>query len=151
MSIVRIDPFRGFDSLTRKMNSFIDEFDKGFNIEYGSFVPRIDISEDENALYLHAELAGLKREDVKVSINDDNILILKGKKNKEYNEEEKNEEGKRVYLRMERGYGEFTRSFHLPENLDNESISAKFEDGVLNVTIKKKEPVKPKETIVNID
>lgn len=151
MSIVRIDPFRGFDSLAKKMNSFVDEFDKGFNVEFGGFSPRIDISEDEQALYVHAELAGIKKEDVKVSINDDNILSIKGKKEKEQKEEEKNSEGKRVYLRVERGYGEFTRNFQLPENLDKENITAKYEDGVLNLTINKKEPVKPKETFVNID
>ena len=151
MSIVRIDPFRGFDSLARKMNSFVNEFDKGINVEYGNFLPKIDISEDENSLFIHAELAGMKKEDVKVSINDDNLISIKGKKEKEFKEEKEGQENKVVYLRMERSFGEFTRSFQLPENVDRESISAKYEDGILNITLKKKEPEKPKEQLVNID
>lgn len=152
MSIVRIDPFRGFDSLARRMNSFIDEFDKGFNVEYGNFLPKIDISEDENHIFIHAELAGINKEDVKVSVNDDNLLVIKGKKEKEFKEEEKDEnENKRIYLRMERSFGEFTRSFQLPENIDRESISAKFDNGMLNITLNKKEPEKPKEQLINID
>lgn len=151
MSVVRLDPFRGFDSLAKKMNSFIDEFDKGVNIEFGSFVPRIDIIEDESSYNVHAELAGLKKDDVKVSINDDNVLMIKGNKEKQYKKEETDNDGKLVFLKMERNYGEFARSFQLPENLDKSSISAKFEDGILNIKINKKEPEKPKETVVNID
>lgn len=151
MSLVRIDPFRGFDSLTRKVNSFVDEFDKGFNIEFGGFSPKVDISEDELALYIHVELAGVNKEDVQISVNDDNIISIKGKKEKEIKKEEENSEGKKVFLRMERSYGEFTRSFQLPDNIDKNSISAKYLDGVLNITLNKKEPEKPKETIVNID
>jgi HSP20 family protein len=151
MSIVRIDPFRGFDSLARKMNSFVSEFDKGINVEYGNFLPKIDISEDENAIYIQAELAGMKKEDVKVSVNDDNLISIKGKKAKEFKEEKEGEDNKLVYLRMERSFGEFTRSFQLPDNVDKDSISAKYEDGILNISLKKKEPEKPKEVLVNID
>lgn len=151
MSIVRIDPFRGFDSLARKMNSFVSEFDKGINVEYGNFLPKIDISEDENSIFIYAELAGIKKEDVKVSINDDNLISIKGKKEKEFKEEKEGQDNKIVYLLMERSFGEFTRSFQLPDNVDRESISAKFEDGILNITLNKKEPEKPKEQLVNID
>jgi HSP20 family protein len=151
MSIVRIDPFRGFDGLARKMNNIIDDFDKGFKFEYGNFLPKIDISEDETSLYIHAEMAGIKKEDVKVSINDDNLLIIKGKKEKEHKDGENDENNNRVYLRMERSYGEFTRSFQLPENIDNNSISAKYTNGILNITLTKKEQEKPKEKSVVIE
>lgn len=151
MSIVRIDPFRGFDGLARKMNNLIDDFDKGFKFEYGNFLPKIDISEDETSIYIQAELAGINKEDVKVSVNDDNLLVIKGKKEKENKEEGEDSENKRVYLRMERSFGEFTRSFQLPENIDSESISAKFTDGILNITLTKKEPEKPKEKSVVIE
>jgi HSP20 family protein len=77
--------------------------------------------------------------------------MIKGKKEKQYKNEETDNEGKLVFLKMERNYGEFARSFQLPENLDKSSISAKFEDGILNIKINKKEPEKPKETVVNID
>ncbi|MFP4368196.1 MAG: Hsp20/alpha crystallin family protein [Bacteroidota bacterium] len=148
MAIVRFDPFRGFEGLARKMNSFINEFDKGVNFEYGSFSPRIDISEDEKSIYISAELPGMKKEDVKVTINDDNVLIIKGEKKRIVEEKE---DEKKSYVRIERSYGEFTRSFMLPENVDTESINAKVEDGVLNISLNKKEPEKPKEIEVKID
>lgn len=148
MAIVRFDPFRSFEGVTRRMQNIASELEKGFNIEYGAFAPRIDIYEDEKNLYLHAELAGVKKEDVKVSINDENVLIIKGEKKREMKSENKDEE--RCFLRVERAFGEFTRSFMLPENIDKESISAKYDSGVLEITLAKKEPEKPKEVEIKI-
>lgn len=148
MAIVRFDPFRSFEGITRKMQNIASEMEKGFNVEYGSFAPRIDIYEDEKSLYLQAELAGVKKEDVKVSINDENVLIIKGEKKRELKTENKDDE--RCFLRVERAYGEFTRSFMLPENIDKDSISAKYDSGVLEITLAKKEPEKPKEVEIKI-
>lgn len=149
MAIVRFDPMRGFESLARRVNSLTSEFEKGFNVEFGSFSPRIDISEDEKSIYLNAEIPGIAKDDIKLTINDDNVLILKGEKKRENKSEEQNEQSS--FIRMERSFGEFTRSFMLPENINKDSISAKFDNGILMVTLEKKEPEKPKEIEVTIE
>ena len=146
MSVIRFDPLRGFENLSKKMGNLVDEFEKGFSFEYGSFAPRVDIAEDEKSVYFHAELPGIRKEDVKVSINDDNILTIKGTKKRVETEGE----NQKNFIRLERTYGEFTRSFVLPENINTDSISAKFDNGVLEVTLQKKEPSKPKEVEVKI-
>jgi len=151
MSILRIDPFRGFDSLTRKMNTIINDLDKGFNVEYGSFAPRVDIIENTDSLHITAELPGVNKEDVKVSISDDNVLVLKGTKARNNVEKKENESGEITYLRAERSYGEFTRQFLLPDNADKSSIAAKYDNGVLNIHLKKTEPEKPKEVEISIE
>jgi HSP20 family protein len=146
MALVRFDPLRGFENMMRKMNDFVGDFDKGFNVEYGGFAPRCDISEDEKNLYVHVELAGIKKEDVKVTINDDNLLIIKGEKKRE----EKQENEDKTYIRVERTFGAFTRSFMLPENVKHDSINAKYENGVLNITLEKVEPRKPREVEISV-
>jgi HSP20 family protein len=148
MSLVRFDPFRSFEGIAKKMNDFMGDFEKGVNIEFGTFSPRVDISEDEKYLYVNAELPGLKKEEVKVTINDDNVLVIKGEKKREESQEEKDEN--KTFIRVERNYGMFTRSFMLPENLKTDSINAKFENGVLNISLEKVEPQKPKEVEVQI-
>lgn len=148
MSLVRFDPFRGFENLSRRMHDFVGEFDKGFNFEYGSFAPRVDIMEDEKTLSVHAELPGIKKEDVKVSINDDNVLIIKGEKKREVKQEEKDDNC--TYIRVERNYGSFSRTFMLPDNINTDSVSANYENGILTLLFDKKEPQKPKEVNVEI-
>lgn len=146
MAIIKYDPFRGFDSLARRMNNLMNNYDRGLDVNYGQFDPKVDITDDEKHLYIHAEMPGIKKEDIKVTVSDENVLVIKGKKENETKEEDK----KRNYLRMERSYGEFTRSFALPENVNTEDIQAKFEDGVLNLTFEKTEPEQPKERQIEI-
>lgn len=150
MAIVRFDPFRGFESLARRMSSFMEDFDKGlgFNLEFGNFAPRVDIAEDEKNLYIHAELPGLKKEDVKVSINEDRVLTIKGEKKRDEKFEDKSED--KCFIRVERSFGSFVRSFMLPDNIKTENVNAKFENGVLELTLEKVEPEKPKEIPVEI-
>ena len=142
MTALRIDPFRGFENITKRMNNFMEDIDKGVSIEYGKFSPRIDIAEDENGLYLNAEVPGLKKDDLKVSVNDENVLIIKGEKHSEHNEEDESDD--KVYVRLERSFGSFQRSFLLPDNIDTESIKAKFDNGILDLSFNKKEPELPK-------
>jgi HSP20 family protein len=137
------------------MANIADEFEKGFSVEYGPFAPRIDISEDENNLYFIAELPGVKKEDAKVTISDDNIIYFKGTKKRPFEPDEAKDgevqKSEYNYIRAERSYGEFTRSFTLPENINKDSITAKYEDGILTVTLAKIEPVKPKLIEVSIN
>lgn len=154
MTMIKFDPFKGFDTLTKKMNTIVNELDKGISFEMGSFSPRVDIIEDEKQYHFVFELAGVKKEDVKVTINDDNVLVVKGNKYRENKEENKSENSntsneETYYLRFERNFGEFTRSFVLPDNVNKETINAKYENGILNLTFDKKEPEKPK--VVNVE
>jgi len=144
MTLIKFDPFRGFEGVARRMNQFMNEFDKGFRFETGGFNPRVDIVEDENNIYINAEIPGLNKENVNVSVNEDRIMTIKGEK-----KYENIEEGK-AFIRSERAFGSFTRSFLILENIDLEKIDAKFNDGVLEISIAKKEPEKPIEISVEI-
>ncbi len=146
MGVLRFDPFRGFDSVTRRMNEVMKDVEKGFSIETGEFNPRVDIIDGERELIINAELAGMRREDVKISINDDKILTLKGNKSRNNNDDDKLH-----FIRTERSFGGFLRSFVLPDGADIEKVSAKFDSGVLSISIAKKEPEMPKEYSINID
>jgi len=148
MGILKVDPFRGFENIARKMNDFVGEFEKGFSVEYGGFAPRTDISEDSKNLFVHVELPGMNKDDVKILINDDNVLVIKGDKKRDSKSEEQNDD--RTFIRLERGFGEFTRSFMLPDNIDKSNINAKFDNGLLEIILNKKEPEKPKEVEIKI-
>ena len=80
MAVLRFDPFRGFENLSNKVGSMINEAEMGVRFEYGNFKPRVDILEDSEKIYVFAELAGVKKIDVKVTINEENMLIIKGDK-----------------------------------------------------------------------
>jgi HSP20 family protein len=145
MGIIKVDPFRGFDNMLRRVNEVFDDVNRGgIRFEIGDFSPRVDIADTETAVTFHAELPGLTKDDVKISITDGNILTIRGEKKREERNEEKN------FLRVERSWGSFTRSFALPDNLDTSKVDAQFEHGVLNVSIPKAEPTKPKEQEITI-
>jgi len=144
MTVLKFDPVRSFEAVARKMGDVAGEFEKGFSFEYGSFAPRVDIAEDEKGIYFQFELSGINKEDVKLKINDEDVLFISGVKKRRENTENM------CCLRSERNFGEFSRSFQLPENINRDSISAKYENGVLFVSIDKKEPEKPKEVEISI-
>ncbi len=145
MGIIKVDPFRGFDVLARRVNDMFDEVQRnGFSFEMGDFTPRVDVTDDEKTITFHAELPGIPKENVKITVSDGRTLTIRGEKKREDKQEGKN------YMRVERSYGSFARSFSLPENLNTDQISASFENGVLSVAIPKIEPTKPKETEITI-
>ena len=144
MTMLRLDPFRGMERFGRRFNELVSDFEKGVSFEMGGFTPRVDITEDEKTLFFNVEIPGMSKEDVKISVNEDRMMTFKGKKSKPEANSEKN------YVRHERVYGEFERSFMLPENVDVENISAKYNNGVLELTINKVEPPQPKEINVEI-
>jgi HSP20 family protein len=147
MSIIRFEPFRGFDSVAKRMNTLLTDFDRGFTVEYGAFSPKVDIKEDEKQFHITAELPGIEKSNTKITLNDDNVLSIKGKKERLTETDDKSDS---TFLKVERAYGEFTRSFQLPDNILTDTISAKFENGILFITIDKKEPTKPKEVEIEI-
>lgn len=146
MTLVRFEPFRGMESMLRQFNELFDELDRSLpaRFELGTFSPRVDVSEDEHNVYIQAELPGVAKEDVKVTISKDGVLTIRGEKKQERKVEERN------FLRVERTFGSFSRSFMLPENLKTDQIDARFENGVLTITIPKAEPSKPEEVEVKV-
>jgi HSP20 family protein len=122
----------------RRVAPFYADFDKLANEAEGTWHPSVDISENENAFVLKAELPGVSREDINIDINN-KTLTLKGEKKFEEKTEKEN------YVRVERSYGSFSRTFALSDKVDTENVKASYKDGVLEVTLPKKEEAKPKE------
>jgi HSP20 family protein len=110
----------------------------------GDWAPRVDIAETEKAFVIKAEIPEVKKEDVKVIV-DNGVLTIRGER-----KQEREEKGKK-YHRVERYYGSFTRSFTLPDNVDETKIKATFKDGMLNLQIEKTEEAKPKTIEVKVE
>lgn len=145
MAVIKVDPFRGLDSMMRRVNEFYEDVNRGgIRFEVGDFQPRIDISEDATSVTIHAELPGIKKEDVKITITDQNVITIRGEKKRDERSAERN------FMRIERTYGSFTRSFTLPENIQSDNVNASFDGGVLTIALIKAEPAKPKEQEVTI-
>ncbi|HCD53147.1 MAG TPA: heat-shock protein Hsp20 [Balneolaceae bacterium] len=120
------------DVFSRSFNDFVDEF---FNIgEYrkDNFMPSVDVSETETQFLVSVELPGMKKEEINVDL-EKGRLTVSGERKFQNEEEGKN------YHRLETKYGKFSRSFYLPDSIDEETIAAKYEDGILNITINKSE------------
>jgi HSP20 family protein len=125
MSLIRWDPFREL-ALARVFD------DERF---FGNWTPPVDIQETEKEYVVKADLPDVKKEDVKVEIDDD-VLTVEGER-----KQEKEEKDKRFH-RTERTYGKFVRRFAMPTHVDGTGVKAEFKDGVLNVHLPKTEAVK---------
>ncbi len=119
--------------MNKRFSDIMDEFfNEAVHTGNGSFVPGIDISETDEQFLITAEIPGVKKEDISINL-ENGRLSLSGKRS--FKEEE---EGK-TFHRVETKYGSFNRSFLLPENIDEDSINASYEDGLLNISINKTE------------
>ena len=146
MAIVRWDPWREiadkFDRYTREVAQ--PRAGSQEVIATGDWAPRVDIAETDEAFVIKAEIPEVNKEDVKVTV-DNGVLTFRGER-----KQEKEEKGKKFH-RIERYYGSFTRSFTLPDNVDETKIKASFKDGMLNLQIQKSEKAKPKVIDVKVD
>ena len=136
----KYDPFREMRDLQDEVNRlFALNFSRGINNElmHGAWSPKVNIFENKELFVLEAELPGMKTEDVEISI-ENNVLTLHG----ERKFEEKDEGGN--FQRVERSYGSFTRSFTLPPTVSSENANAEFENGVLRLTLTKRQEAKPR-------
>ena len=106
--------------------------------------PPADVIENKDSFIVRAELPGLKKEDIKVTLQN-NVFIINGEKKKE--QEEKNH----TYHKVERSYGTFHRSFELPVSVNSDGIKAEFKDGILTVELPKIEEAKPKEISISVN
>jgi HSP20 family protein len=108
-----------------------------------TWAPPVDIYENGDNLVLKAELPGVDPKDVEIRV-EDNTLYMKGERKFEKEVKEEN------YHRVERSYGNFTRSFSLPNSIDADKVSAEYKDGILTLTMPKKEEAKPKTIKINV-
>ena len=145
MQLTKWDPFR-------EMEDVIDRYSRALSwprlggqeaMARGDWAPRVDITETEKEFVIKAEIPDVKKEEVKITV-DNGVLSIQGERKKE-----KEEKGKKFH-RVERYYGSFTRSFTLPDNVDETKIEASFKDGMLNLHIPKSEKSKPRAINVKI-
>ena len=139
------EPYRGF----RPFNRDIDRFfgwspEETEDLSEAGWSPKVDIYETEDSYVLNAELPGLTKDQINIDVNND-TLTIKGEKKFEEKVEKDN------YVRVERSYGNFSRSFVLSDNVNPEGITANYKEGVLELTLPKKEEAKPKEIKVQIN
>lgn len=149
MSIVRFDPFRGFDFFNNQINELARNFKQDLTCEYGNFLAKMDIMEDDKSIEIAVEIPGVSKEDIQIIINDNNHLEIKGKKSASF--EVSKEEANKKLLRVERSHGEFSRTVILPENIDRSTIEAKFNNGDLRLTIAKKVKETPNKVEIPIN
>ena len=146
MAIIKVDPLREFavmqDRLNRLFgNVYLRDEDTSFR---GSWAPSVDIYETEkHDLVLRAELPGMSREDIEVTV-ENGTIVIKGEK--KFDSEVKEEH----YRRIERAYGTFHRSFTLPNTVDATKVTAEYKNGVLTVTLPFKEEAKPRTINVEV-
>ena len=148
MNLVKWDPFRELEDVTNRLNRIFGQplarSESGQNmLAVADWAPSVDISETDSAYLIKGEIPGVKKEDVKVTIQD-GMLTIQGERR-----QEKEEKGKKFH-RIECSYGSFARSFRVPSDADESSVKAEFKDGMLNVTLAKSEKAKPKSVNVSV-
>jgi HSP20 family protein len=148
-TLTRFEPFREMEDFQNRLSTLFGRQIRRTNghgreeITLADWTPLADITEDEKEYLIKAELPELKREDVKVTV-ENGVLTITGERKFE------KEEKKKKYHRIERGYGTFVRSFTLPEDADASRVKAEFKNGLLTMHLPKNEKAKPKQIEVNI-
>ena len=148
MTLVRWDLSRELEDMSDRLNRVfsrqaLPQTNGKEAIVVADWVPSVDISETDGGYQIKAEIPDVKKEDVKVTL-EDGVLRIQGER-----KQEKEENGKK-YHRVERSYGSFARSFTLPDLVDEGKVKAEFKDGVLNLQLPKSEKAKPKAIEVTV-
>lgn len=144
----RWDPFKELEDMERRLSAWFGRPLRRLEGEkealtVAEWSPLVDIEESDKEYLIKAELPEVKKEEVKLTVQDD-VLTISGER-----KGEKEEKGKK-YHRVERCYGSFMRSFTLPEDADGTKVSAEYKDGVLRVHLPKSEKAKPKAIEVKV-
>lgn len=144
-AITRREPFRSFSTLQEQFNRLLDA---NFPVQSDdsaltTWAPSVDIYETENELVIKADLPELSEKDLDVRI-ENNMLTIRGERKFEQKVKEEN------YLRIERSYGSFSRSFSLPNTVNTEAIKAEYKHGALTIELPKRAESKPKQVKVNV-
>jgi HSP20 family protein len=148
--LTRWEPFREFSTMQDRMNRMNRLFRESYSPEgpeealtTSSYAPPVDIYEDEHNITLKLEVPGIDEKDIDVRI-ENTTLTVHGERKIEKEEREEN------FRRVERQYGEFTRSFTLPSSVDPDQVTAHYDKGVLKINLAKKAEAKPKQIKVNV-
>jgi HSP20 family protein len=146
--LAKWDPLRELDEFSNRLSTFfgpnqVHNRDENNWFTKAQWAPLVDISEDEHEYLIKAELPGIDKDQVKVTV-ENSLLLIAGERKSEH--EEKN----RKYHRVERSYGSFLRSFSLPDDADGTKIKADFKNGVLKVHLPKSEDAKPKSIEIKV-
>lgn len=147
MSMTRREPFRGLNTLQEQVNRLFEDSvtrTRSGQAELASWAPAVDIFETENELVVKADLPDVQEKDIDVRV-ENNTLTIRGER--KFNNNEVHEDN---YLRVERAYGTFTRSFSLPNTVNTEGIHADYRNGVLTVRMPKREETKPKQIKISV-
>lgn len=139
MTLVKYNPYRSLGNLADTVDRFFGNYD---SVHSNDWIPAVDITETENEFRFVAEVPGLSKKDIKLSL-ENNVLMISGEKKNEIKQEG------REYHRVERSYGKFERSFRLPRDVKSEQINAKYDNGLLTVTVPKAEEAKPREISIS--
>ena len=143
MSMVRYEPWSLFDQLRREMERGLSTLPtEESSIATSDWAPAVDIKETDDKFVIVADIPGVKPEDIEVQM-ENGMLTIKGERETEKKEEKEN------YKRIERSYGSFYRRFSLPDTADPESIKAKSDNGVLKITVAKREKSQPRKIEVH--
>jgi len=144
MALIRWRAMRDLGTIQDEINRMFEDLaGRPESDENMRLSPAADIMEDKDSFTVVAELPGMKKEDVKVSLQN-SVLTISGEKKKESEQKDK------TFHRLERSYGSFYRTFELPVMVDPSKIQADFKDGVLKVVLPKTEAAKPKEIAINV-
>jgi HSP20 family protein len=141
--ITRWDPFREMERMNRLFSDQLGAITDDGALT-GSFVPPVDVYEDENSIQVRLEVPGIDEKDIDIRL-ENNVLTVHGERKFEKEEKEEN------FHRIERRYGSFTRSFTLPSTVNPDDVQADYEKGVLKIRLAKRAEAKPKQIKVNIN
>ena len=146
MELVRFEPFAGFGNFRSVLNDLFDENHSRSSRQpsVSKWHPAVDVLESKDSYLIHAELPGMKREDIKVEVKD-RALVLSGER-----KSEKPAEGIE-YRHTERVPAKFWRSFTLPETVKQDGIEASYKDGVLEIRVPKVEKAMPRQIEINVN
>ena len=144
-TLSRFEPFRGASALQEQINRLFGDVFEGVNGESNltAWAPAVDIYETEHELVVKADLPDVDAKDLDIRV-ENNVLTIRGERKFEKKVNEQN------YLRVERAYGAFARSFSLANTVNSENIKADYQNGVLTLVVPKREEAKPKQIKVNV-
>jgi len=145
-TIARLEPIRGISTLQDQFNRLFNESFRNHSEESAltTWAPAVDIYETPNELVVKADLPDVNEKDIDVRV-ENNLLTIRGERKFEKSVSEEN------FLRVERTYGAFSRSFSLPNTVNAEAIGAEYKNGVLTVTLPKREESKPRQVKVTVN
>jgi HSP20 family protein len=145
MVVTRWEPLKDLMALQERMNKLFDEtFSRGTqDVDVGAWLPAVDIMEQGDEIIMKLEISEVDQKAIDLKV-EGNVLTIKGERQLEQGTKRED------YLRLERPYGQFSRSFSLPTTVDQEKLKASHKDGILRIVLPKKEETKPKQIKVEV-